>query len=220
MITVESLYDYENFDSVLKQHFTAEQITVQNNILQLNDVIIYHLACKNYTVVKSIFDVMLTNEDKDSIELSPGITAIEPEIVEQFKTENNITNDYYVFCGSRTAFAEVVGLNVYSPSINQFIVAVYETMSSIKFIGPGRGSFVIFKPILSISKDVFNGIVASRKDFFINAKNAKHLVRILEQDCDYYVEVINNLLDQNKQLKLQLDQAERKQYMTTQMTWR
>lgn len=220
MITVESLYKYENFDLVLKRHFTNEQIEAQSNVLLLSDTIAYHLACKNYTIVKSIFDVMASTQDKDSVELSPGITTIEPEVIEQFKKENRVDNDYYVFCGSRLAFAEAFGLSVYSPSINQFIVAVYETMNCIKFIGPGRGNFVIFKPILEISKDVFNGIVASRKDFFINAKNAKHLVRILEQDCEYYVEMIDNITEQNKQLKLQIEQAERKQYMTTQMTWR
>lgn len=220
MITVESLYKYENFDSVLKRHFTNEQIEAQSNVLLLNDTIAYHLASKNYTIVKSIFDVMASSQDKDSVELSPGITTIEPEVIEQFKKENNVDNDYYVFCGSRLAFAEAFGLNAYSPSINQFIVAVYETMNCIKFIGPGRGNFVIFKPISEISKDIFNGIVASRKDFFINAKNSKHLVRILEQDCEYYVEMIDNIIEQNKQLKLQIEQAERKQYMTTQMTWR
>lgn len=220
MITVESLYKYENFDSVLKRHFTNEQIQAQSNVLLLNDTIAYHLASKNYTIVKSIFDVMASSQDKDSVELSPGITTIEPEVIEQFKKENNVDNDYYVFCGSRLAFAEAFGLNAYSPSINQFIVAVYETMNCIKFIGPGRGNFVIFKPISEISKDIFNGIVASRKDFFINAKNSKHLVRILEQDCEYYVEMIDNIIEQNKQLKLQIEQAERKQYMTTQMTWR
>lgn len=220
MITVESLYDYENFDLLLKRHFTIEQIKAQTNILLLNDTIAYHLASKNYTTVKSIFDVMASSEDKDSVELSPGITVIDPEVVDQFKKENNVDNNYYVFCGSRLAFAETFGLNVYSPSINQFIVAVYETMNCIKFVGPGRGSFVIFKPISEISKDIFNGIVASRKDFFINAKNAKHLIRILEQDSEYYIEMINNLVEQNKQLKIQIEQAEKKQYMTTQMTWR
>lgn len=220
MITVESLYKYENFDLLLKRHFTTEQIESQSNILLLSDTIAYHLSSKNYTIVKSIFDVMASSEDKDFVELSPGITAIDSEVVEHFKKENNVDNDYYVFCGSRLAFAEAFGLNVYSPSVNQFIVAVYETMNCIKFIGPGRGNFVIFKPILEISKDIFNGIVASRKDFFINAKNAKHLVRILEQDCEYYVEIINNMVEQNKQLKLQIEQAEKKQYMTTQMTWR
>jgi hypothetical protein len=43
---------------------------------------------------------------------------------------------------------------------------------------------------------------------------------LLEQDIKYYTQVIEGLVDQNKQFKLQLEYAEKKQYMTTQMTWR
>lgn len=220
MITVESLYDYENFDSISKRIFTEDRITIENNVLPINDTISYHLSCKNFTIVKSIFEVMSNKGHGDVVELSPGITAIDPEVVKNFNTTNNITSDHYVFCGSRMAFAQSFGLNAYSASINQFIVAVYETMNCLKFIGPGKGSFVIFKPISEISQDIFSGIVASRKDFFINPKNSKHLIRLLEQDVQYYNQVIEDLVHQNKELKLKLEYAEKKQYMTTQMTWR
>jgi hypothetical protein len=220
MIVVESLYDYENFNSILKRILTEDKINIQNNVLPINDIISYHISCKNFAVVKSIFEVMSNKENNSIVELSPGITVIDHDMVKNFITTNKITNDHYVFCGSRAAFAETFGLNVYSPSVNQFIVAAYETMSCIKFVGPGRGSFVIFKPILDISRDIFDGIVASRKDFFSNPKNFKYILRLLEQDIKYYTQVIEGLVDQNKQFKLQLEYAEKKQYMTTQMTWR
>lgn len=221
MITIEELYQYNNFKVVLDELFRPEQLTIENNVLSLSDTIVYHIASKNYNVVKTIYSSFSQDSSVDNEELVSSVLTVDQQVIDDYKQQNNISGEgYYVFCGSRASFAEAFGLSKYSPSINEFIVAVFETMHSLKFVGPGKGRFVIFKPMLDISPQIYKTIVASRKDFFTNASNMKHLVKLLQQDCDYYLDYINKLQQANDQLQEELKKAIHQQYLTTQMTWR
>lgn len=221
MITIESLYDYNNFKMLLDRHFTAEQMAIENNVIPLTDNIIYHIVMKNYNIVKTIFSIIsssIINSTKP--EFTDEIVNFDPIIVNQFKEQNNFDTGLYIYFGSRNAFASGFGFNVYSPSINQFIIAVFETVNSIKFIGGGKGSFVIFKPVKDISKNIFNGVIASRKDFFSNSKNSKYIIKVLEQDSDYYLNIIEQISEENMKLQDRIKNAEYQNYLSTQMTWR
>jgi len=235
MITIESLYDYNNFKILLDRHFTKEQMAIENNVIPLTDNIIYHIVMKNYNIVKTIFSITsnsIINSTKP--EFTDEILNFDPIIVKQFKEQNNFAEStcdfddgFYIYLGSRNAFASNFGFNVYSPSINQFIIAVFETINSIKFIGGGKGSFVIFKPVRNpdnyyenLSKNIFSGVVASRKDFFSNPKNSKYVIKVLEQDSDYYLNIIKQISEENMKLQDRIKNAEYQNYLSTQMTWR
>ena len=219
MIVVQDLYNYDNFESILKAHFSAEKMTKENNIIPATDEILYCLAEKNYNTAKVMFNNTVTamHGFGDISEIVKP--KIDKDVVQQFKRDNDIDDNFYVFSGSRNAFAETFQLETYSPSVAQFIIAGYEIIKSIKFIGPGKGCFVILKPFTQMPKSMFEATVASRADFYNNPKNQKHIIRTYQQDCTYYVDYISKLQEENKYLNLQLQEAAYKQYLQSQMTW-
>jgi len=63
-------------------------------------------------------------------------------------------------------------------------------------------------------------VVASRKDFFSNPKNSKYIIKVLEQDSDYYLNIIKQISEENMKLQDRIKNAEYQNYLSTQMTWR
>jgi hypothetical protein len=219
MIVVQDLYDHDRFESILKTHFGAEKMTKENNIIPATDELLYCLAEKNYNIAKVMFNNTATvmhgfGDDSNIVEVKP-----DKNVVQEFKRNNDIDDNFYVFSGSRNSFAEVFELEKYSPSVAQFIIAGYEIMKSVKFVGPGKGCFAILKPFTNIPKSVFEATVASRADFYNNPKNQKHIIKTYQQDCAYYVDYIAKLQEENKYLNLQLQESAYKQYLQSQMTW-
>lgn len=219
MIVVQDLYDHDRFESILKTHFGAEKMTKENNVIPVTDELLYCLSEKNYNTAKVLFNatltVMLGFGDVSEI-VKP---KLDKEVVQEFKRNNDIDDNFYVFAGSRNSFAEIFELEKYSPSVAQFIIAGYEIMKSMKFVGPGKGSFAILKPFTNIPKSMFEATVASRADFYNNPKNQKHIIKTYQQDCAYYVDYIAKLQEENKYLNLQLQESAYKQYLQSQMTW-
>ena len=148
-----------------------------------------------------------------------SLFEIDPDLVTQYKEQNKIEDDFYVFSGSKSAFASTLGLHNLSPSVNQLIITVYEMLNSIKFLGSGKGSLVLIKPLSDLGLDFFKSVVASRIDFYNNPKNLKYVHKILQQDCAYYKDVINSCEKENLQLKSSIKQLNHEQYLSTQMTW-
>lgn len=211
MITVKDLYDHDFYSSILQKHFSSNKMVRENGILPVNDEILHCLAEKAYNVAKMFF-----NASDESFAV--GIES-DAELVKTFKEENKIDETFYVFCGSRNAFAETFELDKYSPSVAQLIIAGYEMMQSIKYFGPGKGSFVVLKPFTKINKTMFDATIASRSDFYNNPKNQKHILKIYQQDCSYYYDYIQQLEAENNHLNEKLKEASYKQFIQSQMTW-
>ena len=216
MITVDQLYDYDNFKNLLNQYFPLEKFAIENNVVRLNDSIISCLAEEKFLSAKEIITSIVSSTDS-SVQ---SLFEIDQKLVDEFKQEIKVENDFYIFSGSKTAFAYAFNLHQLSPSVNQFIIAAYEMLNSIKFVGSGKGVFVILKPISDLTLEFFNSIVASRIDFYNNSKNLKHTFKILQQDALHYQGVIVSLEKQNAELNSLIKKLNYDQYLSTQMTWR
>lgn len=233
MILVEDLYSYENCVALFKEHFISDLLDPYNSILPLNnsstDKIMFNIASKDISRSKSCFfdarhEAMLevTIGGKEVLLDTPDnpLSVGDLQVVKDYMTNNNISSDHYIFCGSRDAFSKLFKFDVYSPSVNQFLVAVLKSLNCINFIGRGKGSFVIFKPVIEFCKDIFSEIIFSRKVFFNSEDNMKYLIDILRKDSDYYLKTIKSYSEQNHAMQKKLQESAHQNYLYTQMTWR
>lgn len=222
ILSVNDLFAIDKFNDFIKKNLSSEFLTRTNSFYPLKDEIIYLLSCKNYNFLKT---ALTTQQETDTVlsfdisEGSPSSDNIQDE-VNSYCQSNKIDHSFYIFNGSKVAFYNTLGLTVFAPSVIQFVTAAFETIGHIKFVGPGRGSFVLFKPVESFSEHNLSLLVAGRKDFYANSKNTKYINRILEEDCDYYKDMINVLMKSNTVLNEQIQSLEKQNYLNTQMTWR
>jgi|LakMenEpi03Aug12_release.lakeMendotaPanAssembly.Ray.scaffolds.fasta_scaffold434556_1 hypothetical protein len=220
MITVEQLFNVDNLNVLIKEHMSEEKIVTNTYFRKLNNEIISLLASKNYNFLKASFAVEQSTDTKMVFEDELNQDSSVSESITRYCEENKIDNSFYIFVGSRVAFYNTLSLINYSPSVIQFVVAAFETIGHIKFVGPGKGMFTLFKPVDSYSVENLNLLVAGRKDFYSNSKNLKYINKILQEDCEYYKKYINDLNSVNQDLVKQVSELTKQNYLSTQMTWR